>query len=101
MCTYLSPRRELLEYFREIEGQYTPLAALLLTSKRLSHLIIPLLYTSFSETGIIRKLPLFLRTILSRPNLAQHVRSISLCDFQHKKYAIKLTTIINLSGILD
>ncbi|KAE8449844.1 hypothetical protein EG329_007321 [Mollisiaceae sp. DMI_Dod_QoI] len=89
ICHYLPPRRELLESFREETAQYSPLSTLSECSKKLAHLVTPLLYAEFAEIGSIRRLPLFLRTILSRPDLAQHVKSFSGCNFEYKPWIVK------------
>ena len=41
----------------------------------MQHLVTPLLYTEVAEAGCVRRLPLFLRTVLGNPDLAQMVKS--------------------------
>ena len=43
----------------------------------MQHLVTPLLYTEVAEAGCVRRLPMFLRTVLGNPDLAQRVKSFS------------------------
>jgi hypothetical protein len=54
----------------------------------MKYLVTPLLYAEVAEIGSVKRLPLFLRTILEKPDLAQHVKSISGCSFQRKNYFV-------------
>lgn len=42
----------------------------------------PVLYNNFTENGFLKRLPLFLRTILENPGLARHVKTFSGCACQ-------------------
>jgi len=63
---------------RQIEHRYPgDLAAIPRCCRYLHQVAMPILYSSFTERGVL-SMPLFLRTILYRPDLARYVKTFSI-----------------------